>query len=79
MRQLYQKLGVFERAQALVDKCRSRAEALADEVQPESLRQLLYFLIDTVLAESATPPPPEVLVPLSGVLPIVGNPVSATR
>ena len=79
LRQLYQKLGVFERAQALVDKCRSRAEALADEVQPESLRQLLYFLIDTVLAESATPPPPEVLVPLSGVLPIVGNPVSATR
>lgn len=79
LRQLYQKLGVFERAQALVDKCRSRAEALADEVQPESLRQLLYFLIDTVLAESAAPPKPEVLVPLSTVLPIVGNPVSATR
>lgn len=67
--QFYRQLGVFERAEALVDKCRSRAEALADEVQPESLRRLLYFLIDTVLAPHAAPPP-EPLVTLSSQLPL---------
>jgi len=67
--QFYRQLGVFDRAEALVDKCRSRAEALADEVQPEALRRLLYFLIDTVLA---APPaaPPEPLVKLSTLLPL---------
>lgn len=78
MKRLYQNLGVFERAQTLVDKCRSRAEALADEVQPESLRQLLYFLIDTVLADTTTPAPPMKLVPLSGLPANVGNTVGAT-
>ena len=78
LRRLYQKLGVFERAEALVDKCRSRAEAVADEVQPEALRQLLYFLVDTVLAHSPATPSPASLVPLSGLLPIIGNsPVGA--
>ena len=78
LRRLYQKLGVFERAEALVDKCRSRAEAVADEVQSEALRQLLYFLVDTVLAHSPATPSPSSLVPLSGLLPIVGNsPVGA--
>ncbi len=73
LRRLYQKLGVFERAEALVEKCRSRAEALADEIQPEALRQLLYFLIDTVLAHTPITPSPASLVPLSGLLPIIGN------
>ena len=78
LRRLYQKLGVFERAEALVDKCRSRAEAVADEVQPEPLRQLLYFLVDTVLSHSPATPSPASLVPLSGLLPIIGNsPVGA--
>ena len=78
LRRLYQKLGVFEKAQALVDKCRSRAEALADEVGPESLRQLLYFLIDTVLADTSTPAPQVTLVPLSGFVPTISNTVRAT-
>ena len=64
----YRQLGVFERAETLVDKCRTRAESLADEVHPEALRRLLYFLIDTVLAAPSAPPP-EPLVKLS-VLPI---------
>jgi len=62
----YRQLGVFERAETLVDKCRTRAEALADEVHPEALRRLLYFLIDTVLAAPPTPPA-EPLVKLSGL------------
>ncbi|HTN02352.1 MAG TPA: hypothetical protein VL132_10760 [Planctomycetaceae bacterium] len=53
LKQLYMQLGVFEKAEALVDKCRTRAEALADDTQPEELRQLLYFVIDTVLAPEA--------------------------
>ncbi len=77
LRNLYHKLGVFERAQTLVEKCRSRAEGLADEVQSEELRQLLYFLIDTVLADHASVPTPQVkLVPLT--LPNLGKTVGAT-
>ncbi|HVJ84351.1 MAG TPA: polyprenyl synthetase family protein [Caulifigura sp.] len=66
LRSLYHELGVFDQAKALVEKCRARAEALADETQPDSLRQLLYFLTDTILAQDSTEPaiaPP--LVPLS--------------
>ena len=73
LRRMYQSLGVFERAELLVEKCRSRAEALADDVQSEALRQLLYFLIDTVLAHTPVTPSPASLVPLSGLLPIIGN------
>ena len=78
LRKLYHKLGVFERAQTLVEKCRSRAEALADEVQPEELRQLLYFLVDTVLADTSVPVPQVQLVSLSGLPPLVGKTVGAT-
>ncbi len=57
LRRLYEQLGVFEKAEALVDKSRARAEALADNVENDQLRQLLYFLVDTVLApeEDAAP------------------------
>lgn len=57
LRRLYEQLGVFEKAEALVDKSRARAEALADNVENDQLRQLLYFLVDTVLApeEGAAP------------------------
>jgi hypothetical protein len=37
-----------------VDKHRARAEAVADEIQPDSLRELLYYLVDNVLAEPAS-------------------------
>jgi geranylgeranyl diphosphate synthase, type II len=71
LRRLFEDCDVFEKAEALVDKSRARAETLADEVEPEELRQLLYFLIDTVLAtdEPAAKPDPSVLVPLSIVAP----------
>lgn len=57
LRRLYEQLGVFDKAEALVDKSRARAETLADEVENDQLRQLLYFLVDTVLApeEDAAP------------------------
>jgi geranylgeranyl pyrophosphate synthase len=49
VRQLYHEAGVFEKAHRLVDKYRARAEGIANEVQPEALRRLFYYLIDTVL------------------------------
>jgi geranylgeranyl pyrophosphate synthase len=57
LRSLYNELGIFTKAEALVEKCRARAEALADEVHPDALRQLLYFLTDTVLAHDSHEPP----------------------
>lgn len=50
MLRIFKDCGVFETADALIDKSRARAEALADDVEPEALRRLLYFLVDTVLA-----------------------------
>jgi geranylgeranyl diphosphate synthase, type II len=60
IRRLYEELGAFEAAERLVDKSRLRAEALAEEVENEDLRQLLNFLVGTVLAhEEATNAPPD--------------------
>jgi geranylgeranyl pyrophosphate synthase len=53
VRELYRQAGVFDKASRLVDKYQERAEAVADEVQPEDLRRLLYYLIDTVLERPA--------------------------
>lgn len=58
VRALYNEAGVFEKAHRLVDKHQQRAEAIADEMQPEELRRLLYYLIDTVLDRPAAEPPP---------------------
>ena len=51
--QLYHEAGVFDKAHQLVDKYQERAERTADTIQPESLRQLLYYLVDTVLERLA--------------------------
>ncbi len=51
-RRLYESAGVFELAQRLVEKHQSRAEAVAEKIEPEPLRRLFFFLIDTVLQRS---------------------------
>jgi geranylgeranyl pyrophosphate synthase len=61
VRQLYEQADVFEKAHRLVDKHQQRAEAIEDEIEPEELRRLFYYLIDTVLERSAEPTPLEVL------------------
>jgi geranylgeranyl pyrophosphate synthase len=48
-RHLFEQAQAFTKAEALVEKYRARAEAVADEVQPDELRELLYYLIDSVL------------------------------
>ena len=40
---------MFAKAEKLVEKFRAKAEAIADEVEPAELRELLYYLVDTVL------------------------------
>jgi geranylgeranyl pyrophosphate synthase len=49
IRRVYTEAKVFQKAEKLVEKYRARAEALADEVEPVELRELLYYLVDSVL------------------------------
>src|SRR5262249_41222260 len=49
VRRLFEQANVFEKADKLVEKYRARSEAIADEVEPVELRELLYYLVDTVL------------------------------
>lgn len=58
VRRLFTQAQVFDKAEKLIEKFRSRAEAVADEVQPVELRELLYYLVDSVL-DRACPEPPE--------------------
>jgi geranylgeranyl pyrophosphate synthase len=59
VRQLYTEAGVFEKAHRLVDKHQERAEQIADEIQPDELRRLFYYLIDTVLERPTENQPAE--------------------
>ncbi len=62
VRHLYRAANVFEQAQRLVDKHQERAEAVADEIEPDELRRLLYYLVDTVLDRGNTDDAPLVVV-----------------
>ena len=68
LRRIFERYDVFTKAESLVEKSRARAEALADAVEPDEFRQLLYFLTDTVLADEDTsdlpPQASDILVPL---------------
>lgn len=61
LRRLYEELGVFEKAERLIEKSRDRAELLADNVESDDLRQLLYFLVDTIMADEQDKDPRESL------------------
>jgi geranylgeranyl pyrophosphate synthase len=52
-RALFRKAQVFSKAEKLVEKYRARAEAIADEANPPEFRELLYYLVDTVLERPA--------------------------
>lgn len=74
LRVLFEKADVFDKAEKLVDKFKAKAEALADETQPEALREFLYYLIDNVLEKPVFDgeQDPAHLVPLSIVPAAVG-------
>lgn len=76
VRHLYQEAQVFDKADKLIEKHQQRAEAIADEIQPDELRRLLYYLIDTVLERSEKAPVPTILIPTlthEALLPITGG------
>ncbi|MCA9076319.1 MAG: polyprenyl synthetase family protein [Planctomycetaceae bacterium] len=50
LRELFVELGAFRRAEEIVDNAREQASEFARNVEPASLRRLLHFLVDTVLA-----------------------------
>ncbi|MEK6270012.1 MAG: polyprenyl synthetase family protein [Planctomycetales bacterium] len=52
---LYREADVFHKASQLVDKYQQRAEEIVGQMEIESFRRLLYYLIDTVLDRGSTP------------------------
>lgn len=68
VRRLYDKAGVFDTAFQLVDKHQARAEQVADEIEVEPFRRLLYFLVDTVLERPEMPTPAVVSLGVSAPL-----------
>jgi len=69
VRQLYHEADVFEKAHRLVGKHQQRAESIADDLSPDALRRLMYYLIDTVLDFPADETSPLV----TPILPIVAT------
>jgi geranylgeranyl pyrophosphate synthase len=59
VRALYQRAEVFDKAHRLIEKHRQRAESVADELEPDALRRLLHYLIDTVLEQPLQDNAPE--------------------
>ena len=78
-RALYFEAGVFKKAYKLVDKHQQKAEEIADEIQPDELRRLMYYLVDTVLDRTAEVKPTIDIKHLSfsEVLPIVSSEVTS--
>jgi len=54
VRQLYQRAGVYRKANDLVAKHRRRAREVADQVEPEELRQLLHYFVDAIVSSSSS-------------------------
>lgn len=69
-RELFEKARVFEQAHRLVDKHQQRAEDIVANLQPEPLKRLLMYLIDTVLERPTISAPTIVPMPAISSLPI---------
>lgn len=74
LKRIFEETDAFEKATTLVEKSRNRAEELADNVECEALRRLLYFLVDTVLSENEQLHPTEptnlVTLPIVNAMPV---------
>lgn len=75
LRRIFEARGVFEKAFRLVDKHRARAEQVVQEVENEPLRDLLTFLLDTVLDHN---PPEPAAATDTPVVPLKLSPGPAT-
>jgi geranylgeranyl pyrophosphate synthase len=70
VRRLFEKAGVFEVAQGWVEQHRRQAEEIAQRTQPEAMRRLLVYLVETVLQPRGPVPPTVVPLPPSVPLPV---------
>jgi geranylgeranyl pyrophosphate synthase len=64
VRDIFNRHGIFRKAEQMIDKFRARAEAIADEIEPVELRELLYYLVDTVLSRQEPARAPDLGLPL---------------
>jgi geranylgeranyl diphosphate synthase type II len=55
VRAIFNRAAVFDKAESLIEKYQARAEAVADDAEPTPLRELLYFLVDTILEKVSEP------------------------
>lgn len=74
-RELLEKGRVFEQAEKLIEKHRERAVDVAQAIEPEPLRRLMLYLIDTVLDQSAIVKEQHVQVPALHTIQIGLTPV----
>lgn len=75
VRELYTEAGVFEKANLMVEKYEIRAEEIAEGIQPDALRDVMFYLIETVLqrpGEEITPTIQFNNPTYSQALPIIG-------
>jgi geranylgeranyl pyrophosphate synthase len=74
-RHLFFEAKVFDTAYRLVDKHQQKAEEIADSIEPDELRRLFYYLVDTVLDRTTEVKPTIDITHLSyeEVLPIVNR------
>jgi geranylgeranyl pyrophosphate synthase len=73
VRQLYREAAVFAKARRLVHKHQKRAAAAAEEIEPEPLRRLFYYLVDVVLDPPAEGVPGRVSPVVSVQLPVAAR------
>ncbi len=74
-RELLEKGRVFEQAEKLIEKHRERAVDVAKSIEPEPLRRLMLYLIDTVLDQSAIAKEQQVHAPALHTIQIGLSPV----
>lgn len=71
--ELFKRGKVFEQAHRLVDKHQERAVEIASQIEPEPMRRLMHYLIDTVLERPQVSSPTLVTLQSVSNLPIVSK------
>jgi len=74
VRRIFARCQVFDKADKMIEKFRAKAEAIADETEPVELRELLYYLVDTVLDRANDTPE----IPVEAGLPLPLVPAQVT-
>jgi geranylgeranyl pyrophosphate synthase len=74
VRQLYCEAAVFAKARRLVNKHQKRAAAVAEEIEPEPLQRLFYYLVDVVLDPPSEGVPGRMSPVVSVQLPVAAGP-----